>query len=1606
MKKNEMMSKRGKQLFDYFTALVNLKINHVLDFTSYEEHFPLFEIPKKPGCHSAIWRTADKEDEESWIEVKKPKLKLPPKLPLEIKDWIEPGSYSDSSGSPPKALEKIVKPSGDKKPEAIEFLNWSDQSHLHAILQAYVNGPWREWAEEDRKSGDVQKCFSKLFSIYQNQLRLGETYEVVIGFGLLRWKSETRVLNRHILTVPCSVEFDTRQELLSVRIPGEGTKFSLETEWLMSAERPHESLEEGFSQRAQRLEDALTNFEEIHSIARDWVSSISSRSRYEKGDSTIDAFTTDPFCAFYPTLILRKRSQKSLLTVFKQIASDFELGVSSSGNMSLVLVGAESAEQPRSDVPPTVPRSILTDSEIYFPLPSNEQQTEIVRRLDAGTGVLVQGPPGTGKSHTIANLICHLLARGQRVLVTSHAPRALEVLKDKIPKDISPLCVCLLANDSSSNELMQHSVQGITSKNNNWDDKENAKQVFDLTSTLDSIRRAVAIAENEVIAMKERSSFKHQDVSPGYSGTEQEIAQLLAAKKCEDGWLDGLGASDSKEAIVGGRDLHLFISLSKEIRGLPEGEESKTLPPREAFPTISALEKAVSLEAELHQLIQSPSAGTVTEIVRCLESANPKQVEAITTCMADIQHDLGSIRNHIQSFWASRAASEVLADKDRRWKHLSETSRAAIDQARNASIAPEALSIEGLSEWTMPMEVLRTNVHALLEQLRQGKSIPIWPFSLFANSEVKFITKKIRVNGIPCNNTTTLHTLLKYVDFALALRRMDIEWKDVLTSLPTGSMSSRLHEYEDLYEPLQRALALYEKMEQARACVKNIPGLAEPRWHDLEDLERYIKAVRVYTAERTLAQIKSSLSALATNIRRNSGPNPFMECTLAAELIEKRDTKEYERIYKSLSARFELATRVSELNELSRRLKAFSPGLESALRGSLDEEIWTARADNFESARNWIVAQRWLQKRSQKDHRKNLESKIEQLRTSERSTLEKLASLRAWKHCFDRMSGTELQALRGWAQAIVQSTGKGKKAVYARKAAQTHLANCRSAIPAWIMPIHRVAESIPPTSCAFDVVIIDEASQCGPEAVFLAHIAKKVVVVGDDKQISPEAVAIEVEQMEAIKQRYLQDIPHAFHYGGAGASLFAIADILFPNRIRLREHFRCMPEIIQFSNTLSYSHEPLIPLKQFTSNRLTPTVATRHVKNGYEKGEKKSNPPEAEEVVAFIEACIADPRYKGKTIGVISLLGRGGNQINLINKLIAERISAKEIEARKIICGDAYSFQGDERDVICISMVVANSGERGIYAQTSESYKKRYNVAASRAREQMILFHSVTTNDLGSNDLRYALLSYCQNPRLEPVGFGKDELDKLKTKISGVRRTKGNQPEPFDSWFEVDVFMRITDRGFRVIPQYKVAGKRIDLVIDGPKGRVAVECDGDEWHGPEDAAADFNRQRLLERCGFTFWRVVGSEYYLDPDKAVEPLWTLLTNLGFHTCQDQEVLRPAIQNGPTSVEIIAEPEAQKSAIGEGNVPSTTVKTEALQGWDVTAALCKNVFNWNKRRKIMTNSRERILLSKLETVAFYLSRNRSVDKEVMRVARQAVERAIELGFDPSKTYPDTE
>ena len=103
------------------------------------------------------------------------------------------------------------------------------------------------------------------------------------------------------------------------------------------------------------------------------------------------------------------------------------------------------------------------EMKLFFPKPYNDAQVEIIKRLEVSDGVVVQGPPGTGKTHTIANIICHYLATGRSVLVTSKGEAALTVLQKQIPKELQELTISLLTNEREGFKQLEGAVQLLAS---------------------------------------------------------------------------------------------------------------------------------------------------------------------------------------------------------------------------------------------------------------------------------------------------------------------------------------------------------------------------------------------------------------------------------------------------------------------------------------------------------------------------------------------------------------------------------------------------------------------------------------------------------------------------------------------------------------------------------------------------------------------------------------------------------------------------------------------------------------------------------------------------------------------------------------------------------------------------------------------------------------------------------------------------------------------------------------------------------------------------------------------------------------------------------------
>jgi very-short-patch-repair endonuclease len=158
-------------------------------------------------------------------------------------------------------------------------------------------------------------------------------------------------------------------------------------------------------------------------------------------------------------------------------------------------------------------------------------------------------------------------------------------------------------------------------------------------------------------------------------------------------------------------------------------------------------------------------------------------------------------------------------------------------------------------------------------------------------------------------------------------------------------------------------------------------------------------------------------------------------------------------------------------------------------------------------------------------------------------------------------------------------------------------------------------------------------------------------------------------------------------------------------------------------------------------------------------------------------------------------------------------------------------------------------------------FKKRFNVAASRARDQMWIVHSLNhETDLKPSDYRRRLIEHA----IDPEAWERDLAKQLD-------RT--------ESVFEARVLKNLTTAYFVVQSQYKVGSYRIDLVVVGAGKKLAVECDGERFHGPEKLQEDMERQAILERLGWKFVRIRGSIFFRDEERAMRPVFDRLSELG-------------------------------------------------------------------------------------------------------------------------------
>jgi very-short-patch-repair endonuclease len=1384
------------------------------------------------------------------MRVTRPQLTTAPPPPEEIREWLLAGW--DSPENDVQHLEKINIVDKDGSTRTISF---GDDGRRRDELDQWIKAR-AEWVEAELPARAAMRVFDRLYGLHVRLEREAERFDLVVGDGILSWDQDDGSIYHPLLLQRVQLVFDAKQPEFRIVDAAFGSELYTGLFQSLSAVDPRllRSRREEFEAGGYHPLD-----EEVSGLLSGLANQLSAQGSF-LGKLRPQTAAVNPAIGRAPVLFLRSRT-KGFGTAIERVIETIEDRDDFSTALRQIVGCERVSNDDRTDQDRGSERRGLPAKDILFGREANPEQLRIARAVDRHGAVLVQGPPGTGKSHTIANLIGHLLAHGKTVLVTSHTTKALRVLRGHLVEELRPLCVSVLENDLDSRSQLEEAVQAISARLSESDADSLAHEADRLQQ-----QRAQLIDELERLqaeVLTARASEYREIVFGGTSIAPSDAARFVASGAGKLDWIPGPVALGEPCPLSQEDTCELYASNATTI---PDDDNyvDNALPETADIPTphefAQTCEQAIS-ESQLGQL----------------ERRYWSRETSFSS--SDIQH-LSSLIHDIRM-----AADDFAALED--WK------RVAIDAGRRGQQPQESWFrlLTGIEE---TVELATAAEQDLVSASPQVADTPPWESQLAVADEIQrhfFRGGRLSwwgtrshwaeslnawlVQGQQPKESEQIAAIQRLLRVKLARRALLHLWDNLMavngapSSADLGDKPERVaRQFSVMIEMSvgwwhSRWLPLENRLGKMGFNWKQLLGEQPPNLSRFGELERIVGTASTKlldNLERTCTYL-TSLRAKKQIADYGKGLEQFgrPEVQDLRRAIEKRDPSLYETAYTDCIAaltRQAVARRRKDLLfRLERRITAASavaPAWARAIRERHQLHCLTIPPSDVAMAWKWRQLADELKRRAEIDV-EEVSRRIEALQCQLKATTNQLIDRKAWSGQVRRTRLKQQQALMGWLGIIKRiGNGFGRRVPQLRQEAQRKMEECREAVPVWVMPLSRLVENFDFSAARFDVVIIDEASQCDVMALIALAIARQVVVVGDDKQVSPVAVGQKLDTVENLIRLHLDGIPNAVLYDGR-MSVYDLAKQSFPGLICLLEHFRCVPDIIQFSNHLCYEGR-IKPLRERASSLLHPHVVPYRVDGT--RGSGKVNDEEATIVASLVVAASEHPAYANQTIGVISLIG--DDQAMSIERLLLQHMPPAEYERRRIICGNSAQFQGDERHVIFLSMVDSPTGGPLRMSNRSEM-QQRYNVAVSRARNQMWLVYSLNhETDLQPGDLRRRLIEHA----LDPEAITR-EIDRSQSRT--------------ESPFEQEVHDRLVRRRYQPRCQWPIGYYRVDLAF--PDDQVAVECDGDRYHSIEQLPEDMERQAILERIGWRFVRIRGSVFFREPDETIERVIAKLEEFG-------------------------------------------------------------------------------------------------------------------------------
>lgn len=398
------------------------------------------------------------------------------------------------------------------------------------------------------------------------------------------------------------------------------------------------------------------------------------------------------------------------------------------------------------------------------------------------------------------------------------------------------------------------------------------------------------------------------------------------------------------------------------------------------------------------------------------------------------------------------------------------------------------------------------------------------------------------------------------------------------------------------------------------------------------------------------------------------------------------------------------------------------------------------------------------------------------------------------------------------------------------------------AFPVWLCKLTDLANVLPLQEDLFDLAILDEATQCDIASCLpLLQRAKRVVIVGDPKQLRHISFLSEGRQLSIATSQNLDEAQQQrFHFRKNSILDATQQAVMQAQVVFLNEHFRSLPPIIEFSNGEFYQGA----LRVMRQRPLEKQDVLQSVRTEGVRSSTGRNELEAEKILRQVQQLVEGERaVLPQTAQSVGILSPFRSQVDYLARELDKRFSYEEFEKHNLLVGTAHTFQGEERDLMLLSLVVDNESHSASFRFLEQP--EVLNVSITRARHRQEIYRSFDLDQLPSGSLLRRWLEACDKTRME------EHLD---------------APRVQDE-FRSEVLKCCNARGFRCWQDFKLAGLELDLLVENSGQLAGIDLVG--YPGALMQAYSLERYRVLYRSGLQVFPLSYRLWTQDRERCLE-----------------------------------------------------------------------------------------------------------------------------------------